>query len=199
MALTRKFLSALGIDDEKVDEIITAHTETVNALKEARDKAKDEAERLGRIEKEYEDYKAAHADDGENPMKAKYDALKAEYDEFKQKTEAEATTRAKSEAYEALLKEAGISDKRIKSILKVTDLGEIELDADGKIKDAEKRKEAIKSEWEDFVVTEAHQGANTATPPANSGSGRTKEEILAIKDTVQRQQAMAENPELFGI
>lgn len=199
MALTRKFLSALGIDDEKVDEIITAHTETVNALKEARDKYKDEAERLEKIEKDYEDYKAAHKDDGENPMKAKYDALKAEYDEFKQKTEAEATTRAKSEAYEALLKEAGVSDKRIKTCLRATKLDEIDLDADGKLKDADKLKEAIKTEWEDFIVTEAHQGANTATPPANNGGGRTKEEILAIKDTVQRQQAMAENPELFGI
>ena len=28
MALTRKFLAALGIDNDKVDEIIQAHTET---------------------------------------------------------------------------------------------------------------------------------------------------------------------------
>ena len=37
MSLTRKFLSALGIEDDKVDEIISAHTDTVNALKEQRD------------------------------------------------------------------------------------------------------------------------------------------------------------------
>ncbi len=34
MALTRKFLAALGIEDDKVDEIIQAHTETVNGLKD---------------------------------------------------------------------------------------------------------------------------------------------------------------------
>ena len=44
MALTRKFLSALGIEEDKVDEIIKAHTETVDALKEQRDELKADAE-----------------------------------------------------------------------------------------------------------------------------------------------------------
>ena len=35
MALTRKFLKAMGIEDDKIDQIIDAHTETVTALKEA--------------------------------------------------------------------------------------------------------------------------------------------------------------------
>ena len=34
MALTRKFLQAMSIDEEKIDEIISAHSETVTALKE---------------------------------------------------------------------------------------------------------------------------------------------------------------------
>jgi hypothetical protein len=34
MALTRKFLSALGIEAEKIDEIISSHTETVEGLKD---------------------------------------------------------------------------------------------------------------------------------------------------------------------
>ena len=46
MALTRKFLKALGIEDEKVDEIISAHTETVDALKAERDGYKADAEKL---------------------------------------------------------------------------------------------------------------------------------------------------------
>ena len=44
MALTRKFLAALGIEAEKVDEIITAHAETVDALKAERDEYKANAE-----------------------------------------------------------------------------------------------------------------------------------------------------------
>lgn len=34
MALTRKMLRAMGIKDEKADEIIEAHSETVDALKQ---------------------------------------------------------------------------------------------------------------------------------------------------------------------
>ena len=37
MSLTRKMLKAMGIEDEKIDQIIEAHTETVDALKEQRD------------------------------------------------------------------------------------------------------------------------------------------------------------------
>jgi hypothetical protein len=51
MALTRKFLAAMGIEAEKVDEIIAAHTETVNALKEERDTAKAQAAKVDDLTK----------------------------------------------------------------------------------------------------------------------------------------------------
>ena len=37
MSFTRRFLSALGIEAEKIDEIINAHIEVVDGLKEERD------------------------------------------------------------------------------------------------------------------------------------------------------------------
>ena len=40
MSLTRKMLKAMGIEDEKIDQIIEAYTETVDALKEQRDQYK---------------------------------------------------------------------------------------------------------------------------------------------------------------
>ena len=43
MALTRKCLSALGIEAEKIDEIISAHTETVDGLKDEIAKYKGDA------------------------------------------------------------------------------------------------------------------------------------------------------------
>ena len=52
MALTRKALSTMGIEDDKIDQIISMHTETVNALKEERDKYKDGAEKLETVKKE---------------------------------------------------------------------------------------------------------------------------------------------------
>ena len=49
MALTRKFLASKGIDADVIDEIITAHTETISGLKDELDKAnafKAKAEKL---------------------------------------------------------------------------------------------------------------------------------------------------------
>ena len=41
MALTRSFLKALGIEEEKIGEIINAHSETVSGLKAEIEKYKD--------------------------------------------------------------------------------------------------------------------------------------------------------------
>jgi hypothetical protein len=97
-----------------------------------------------------------------------------------------------------------VSEKRIDTILKVSNLDELELDKDGKFKESDKLTESIKEEWADFIVQEQTQGANTPTPPNNANSHSTsayksKSEIMAIKDGAERRKAIAENPELFGL
>ena len=200
MALSRKMLKAMGIEDEKIDQIIEAHSDTVDALKEERDKYKVEAEKVPGIQKELDTLKeAAEKNEGKNPYKVKYDALKEEFETFKADTEKAASKAAKENAYKALLKESGILEKHIDKVLKVSDLDSIELDKDGKIKDVEALKKSIKEEWDDFIPqNKGTQGANTSTPPANVGGGKmSKEQIFAIKDTAERQKAMLENKELF--
>lgn len=51
MALTRKFLKAMGIEDEKIDQIIDAHTETVDGLKEKLRAAEDDSKTLKEVQK----------------------------------------------------------------------------------------------------------------------------------------------------
>lgn len=196
MALTRKFLTALGIEAEKIEEIITAHTETVDALKEQRDAYKTDAEKLPAVQKELNDLKAET--DGQDSWKLKYDAVKEEFDNYKTEQKQKETEAAKRTAYRQLLKDAGVSEKRIDSVLRVSKLDDLKLDKEGKITDADKVTNTIKEEWADFISTEGTKGADTATPPNNSGSKMSKEEILKIKDTSARQKAMAENHELFG-
>ena len=43
MSLTRKMLKAMGIEEEKIDQIIEAHSETVDSLKADRDTYKEDA------------------------------------------------------------------------------------------------------------------------------------------------------------
>ena len=199
MALTRKFLSALGIEDDKVDEIITAHTETVNALKEQRDGYKENAEKLPEVQKELDELKAAAEKNGNDTYKVKYEALKEDFDKYKEEQAQKEMHAKKESAYRELLQNVGVSEKRIGAVLKVSDFDAIEFDDDGKVKDAEKLKGEIQSEWEDFIVTTETQGAPTATPPAGSGKTyKSKDEIMAIKDAKERQTAIAENHELFG-
>ena len=199
MAFTRKMLKAMGIEDEKIDQIIDAHSETVDALKADRDTYKEDAAKLAAVQKELDALKAK----GDDGYKAKYEAEKAAHDALKADIAAKETKQAKTDAYRELLKGANIDEKRIATILRAEapTIDKIELDADGKIKNAEQYTASIKSDWADFIVTQSAKGANTATPPANGGAAttKTKEDILKIKDAGERQKAIAENPTLFGI
>ena len=203
MSLTRKALVAMGIEAEKIDQIIEMHTEVVDAIKAERDTAKEDAkkfksdsDKLANVEKELTELK----EKGEKPdaYKVKYEAIKEEFDAYKGEISAKETKAAKSKAYRDMLKEIGISEKRLDSVMRVADLDSIELE-DGAIKGVEELKESAKSEWADFIVSEGTVGAKTPTPPANNGGKMTKEQIMEIKDTEARQQAMLENADVFGI
>jgi hypothetical protein len=198
MALSRKFLTALGIEAEKIDEIINAHSETVEALKEERDSYKAKAEQSDKLQKDLDSAKKQIEDlNKDDAYKVKYEALKEDFDSYKKGIETEKTNNNKKDAYKALLKEVGISEKHIDKVAKLVELDKIKLDKDGKIEGADDLKKSLKEEWSDFIVTDGKEGAGTATPPGNTGGKKTKDEIMAIKDTAERQKAMLENKELF--
>jgi chromosome segregation ATPase len=188
-------LKAMGIEEEKIEQIIEAHTETVSALKDERDSYKEDAEKLADVQKELNTAKekiAKHGD-GETVSKTEFDELKKEYEDYKKDITAKETRTAKVNAFRELLKAAGVSDKRFDTVIKVSDIDEIERDKDGRIKDADKITEEIKTEWADFIPTTTVVGANTANPPATTGgSFKTRAEIMKIKDTTERQAALAE-------
>lgn len=133
-------------------------------------------------------------------LQGKYDKLKTEYDNFKNETEAKETRTKKQDAYKEILKKAGIPEKRFAVILKTVDLDELKISSDGKLENEDKVEKSVKEEWSDFIVTTHETGIDSANPPSNNGgkSTMTKKEIMAIKDTAERQKAIAENHELFG-
>ena len=197
MSLTRKMLKAMGIEEEKIDQIIEAHSETVDSLKADRDSYKEDAEKLKDVQKELDDLKAK-VDDG---WKEKHDKLKGEFDAYKKDVEAKETHNKKVEAYKAILKDANLSEKGIEKAVKYAEWDKIELDEDGKLKGANDHIKAAREEWAEYVTTTTTTGAKTSTPPANNGTGtgKTKEEIMAIKDGAVRRAEMAKNPHLFGL
>lgn len=203
MAFTRKFLSAMGIEAEKIDEIINAHIEVVDGLKEERDNFKKDAEKLADVQKELNKANDKLAKNGESETVSKedFDKLKKEYDDYKADIDAKAIRSSKENAFRELLKSAGVGEKRMNAIIKVSDIDGIELDKDGKIKDADKRTETIKAEWSDFIENTVVKGANTATPPTNNGGAKMSKADIYKKDdrgryilsSEERQKALIEN------
>ena len=202
MSLTRKMLKAMGIEEEKIDQIIEAHSETVDSLKADRDSYKEDAEKLKDVQKELDDLKAK----GDDGWKEKHDRLKAEFDQYKNDVQAKETKAAKEAAYRAILKDANLSEKGIEKAVKYADWDKIELGEDGKLKGANDHIKAVREEWAEYVTTTTTTGAKTSTPPANNGGTKlTKAEIYARDEhgryklsTSERQKALAENPELLN-
>ena len=201
MALTRKMLKAMGIEDDKIDQIIEAHTETVDGLKADLSKYRADAEALPDIQKQLEKAQADLEAGKKDSWKIKYDAIKEEFDGYKNEQIKKETHAAKEKAYRDLLKQAGVSEKRLESVLKVSDVDSVELDEKGGIKGAGKLAESIKSEWADFITTTETRGASTSNPPANNNGGAmTKADIYKKDDhgryvlsAAERQRALIEN------
>lgn len=134
-----------------------------------------------------------------NTWKEKYETLAGEFEAYKGEQAQKEARADKESAYRALLKEAGVGEKRIPTVMRVTDIDSLELTAKGELKGADKLIEGVRADWADFIETTEVQGAETPFPPVNtSGAAVTRQEILSIKNPVQRQQAIAENMELFS-
>lgn len=164
--------------DEIENELVALHLGVIDPLKEEIDTYKKDAE------------KPSEAD----TWKKKYEDEHTAFETFRKDVETEKVLTAKKDAYKSIAKDAGLSEKGIEKALKYADWNSIELDDDGKVKDAKTHIKNIKEEWSEHIVTTERVGAQTATPPTtNNGSViRTKEEIMKIKDTSERQKAWAE-------
>lgn len=185
MGLTRALLKGMGLTEEQVGAIIDEHVSTVNGLKDELKKYKDDAEKLPTVQKELDDIKKSGGD-----WEKKYNDEHKAFEDYKKDTDARAALEKVKAAYKGLLKAQNIGEKHIDSILKVTDFSKMKLDKDGNLEGKDDLVKTIKSEWDGFIVTEGTKGAEVQTPPAGAGQTvKTREEIMQIKDTSERQKA----------
>ncbi len=203
MALTRKFLKAMGIEDEKIEQIIEAHTETVSNLKDSLDKAQADAKALPAIQKELDAAKADLEDVKKDGWKDKHDTLKKEFEDFKRDVQTKETKAAKESAARAYYQQKGITGKALEIAVRGSgaEIEALELGEDGKIKDAKALDALVSGDFSGLVSETTTQGANTAHPPANNGGkGMTKADIYKKDDkgrylmsASERQKALIEN------
>ncbi len=190
MALTRRSLKAMGIEDEKIEQIIEAHTETVNGLKADIDRYKADAEALPDVQKQLEKAQADLEAGKKDSYKVKYEAIKEEFEGFKADQAKKESHAAKETAYRAILKEAGISEKRLESVLRVSDVDSVELDEKGQIKGTSDLLKNVKNEWADFIVTTETQGADTSNPPANNAGNESKPNTRAAQIALEYHNSL---------
>lgn len=201
MALTRKFLKAMGIEDEKIDQIIEAHTETVSGLKDSLDKAEAAVKDLPGIRKELDAAKAELEAAKKDGWKDKYDVLKKEFEDYEAGVSAKETKAAKESAARAYYESKGITGKSLDIAMRGSgaEIEALELE-NGKIKDAAALDALLQGDFAGLVSTTVTKGAETPTPPAVSTSGIGMDEIYKKDDkgryvysASERQQALAEN------
>lgn len=172
-------------NDDKAKAILDALHKETDELKDQLD-----AEKTARTQAE-KDRDAANG--------GKQAAEKALTDYKAQQTQKD-TRAAKAEAYKQLLKDNGVYEKYFDRVVKMTgaDIDALELDENGKAKNAKKFMDNLKDEvWGNFVFNTKTEGAKVDTPPTNTGSKMTKDQIFAIKDAGERQAAIAANADLF--
>lgn len=204
MALTRKSLKAMGLTDEQVDSIIEMHTETVDGLKSDISKYKGDAEKLPGVQKELDELKAA----GDGGYKEKYEKEHKAFEDFKKDREAKDNRAAKEQAVSEYLKSKGVQDANLKLAMRSmsAEIDAAEL-ADGKLKDTKAFDDLLSGDLSGLVTTTHEKPApSPANPPTNTGKAMSREDIYKKDDkgryvmsTAERQKAIAENHEQFGI
>ena len=184
----KEILSKAGVSAENMDtaieEIITGHNATVDALKDDIADLKTNSQNYTDIKTKFdaqstelENVKAQLAE--MEDYKGRYESTKAEYDKFKLDIDGK-EKKAKS-------------DIAVKKVL--MERGNYK---DGNITNIDELVEEADKEWSEYKGTIRTEGAKTANPPSMGGkSTKTKAEIMAIKDPVERQQAIKENLDLF--
>ena len=193
----RKWLAGIIRNDdlspeEKEQQIMEGHIAVTDGLKDKIEGLQAEADKAADLQKQLDGIS------GGEDFKAKYEKEHQAFEDFKKQTASDAEMTAVKAAYRKMLIGEGISEKRIDAIMKVTDFKNMKRDKDGNLDNADALKKSIAEEWGEFKTTVTQKGAEVSKPPQTGKATKTKEEIDAIKDTAERQKAIAENHELFG-
>ncbi len=165
MSLTRKMLRDMGIEGETAESIIAAHAETVDGLKADIERFRGDAEKLPEVQRELDELRSAQ----DGGYEEKYRQAVKEFGEYRQAQAERDERAARKAAYRELLRQCGIGEKRIEAVLRASDTDAVELEG-GRIKNAARLADEIRTEWADFIVSTDTKGAVTSKPPVRSGT-----------------------------
>lgn len=186
MALTRKMLKAMGIEDDKADQIIEAHAESVDALKKQRDDAKAEADSVPGLRKQLEEaQKAAEAAAGDDTA-AKLKSVQDEFEAYRADVEAREARATAERLFREQLRAAKVDDRYADLAVKDMDPSQYAV-KDGAFEDADAVEKAVAGfaeKYPQFITSTSTQGASTGNPPAKSGG---QAEPSSLRDALRQR------------
>lgn len=199
MAFGRKWLAeVIRSEDlspeEKEEKIMKEHISVTDGLKDERDNFKEAAKKAEGLQQQLDEK------NGGEDWKAKYEKEHSDFEAYKQQVSQSAELEEIKALHGDILRDLGISADRITAIQKITDYSGMKKGKDGKLADEANIRKAASDEWKEFIPTSTAKGAKIENPPASvKPAGKTMEEIMAIKDPMERQKAIMDNREQYGI
>ena len=200
MAITVKYLEDLGVEKEVAEKIFAERSKEIEADKAKREKLetelKEKTDSLDNLSKEFEDLKANNASAEE--YKSKYEAVIAENEAKAKQAEADRILAEKTEniskRFDAVVGEKTFSHSAIKADY-LKKFGEaIELEDNKSLSDEQIFHNLIKDDATAFTGVTA---VKLAGGRPSGTSGKTRDEIMDIKDGNTRRAEMLANAHLF--
>lgn len=174
MAFTREFIrktakeSGVEIPKELEDALIDEHLSARDAFAE------------GKVKDALEENKPDPTPNVKETQE--YKDLQKSFDDYKQAQASKEARAAKETAFRDLLKTAGVSEKRIDSVVKVSDIDGLELE-DGKLKGADALMESVRTEWADFIDSQTNNGVKVDLS-GKVGGGKTESEPRSLAEAL---------------
>lgn len=182
--LNRKFLKALGINDEQADAIIEAHTDVTSVLVKERDEARTKNGDSEKLTAEVEKLKQAVASakaEGAAEVQAKFEA-------FKNQVQTERDNASKATAVKTALREAGVQrDDFLELLMAKVDLSTVTMD-NGSIAD-KAFVDTLKNQYAGCFGKIENKGADPSNPPGQGNQNMSKEEFFKLP--LDKQMAYA--------
>ncbi len=202
MAITTKFLEDLGIEKDVAEKIFIARNEEIEKdkakLTAVQAELKEKTEAFDTLNTEFEALKTTNASGEE--WKSKYEALQADIDAKEAQAKADKILAEKTESinkrFEAVLGDKKFNHEAIRAdyLKKFGDA--IELEENKSKSDADIFRELTENDataFEGVTVVKLAGGK----PSASGKTYTSKDEIMAIKDSNERLNAIRENANLF--
>jgi len=153
MSVSRTDLKLIGLNDDQIESVIAAHSETVSALKqkyselEAKyNSAKESADQLPGVQKELDELK-------KSDFKAKYEAEQSAHNALKESVSREKARAAKETAVKAYYEGKNIKGNNLTIAMRGTDLDRLQLDDSGQLADTAALDALVDGDFKPLVTT----------------------------------------------